>query len=468
MDIEIPLENKKEESLTDWYNEVIEKAELCDKRYPIKGMNVWYSYGLAIMKNIDALLRKEVEEMGYQEVQFPVLIPKNEFMKEAEHIKGFENYVYWVTHAGKNELDIPLALRPTSETAMYPIFSLWVRSHSDLPLRVYQIAEVFRYETKQTRAFMRVREIHFFEAHTCHTDFEDAEKQVEEDLKIMEKFSKALSIPYLQCKRPEWDKFAGAFYSIGLDAVMPNKKTNQIGSIHHYKDNFSRPYNIKYEDLDGKQKYVHQTTYGMSERLLGAIIGIHGDNRGLVLPPKIAPYQIVIVPVLLKSHKKEIEKRAKELLNRLLELGFRVKLDERDLRPGSKYYYWEIRGVPIRIEIGLKEFMENNITIVRRDTFEKTNVKLKSKNILSIIKDILEDIERNLMKKAEELMKEGIIEVRKKEEIANLDGILRAGWCGKEECGLEIEKLGDFGILGIDVKSKENMNCIICNEKGKV
>ena len=234
-----------------WYNDVLKYADLCDKRYPIKGMNVWTPYGWKIMRLIDEHIRRELDSTGHGEVNFPLLIPKSEFQKEADHIKGFDSQVYWVTHGGLNELDVPMLLRPTSETAMYPMFSLWVRSHTDLPLKTYQIVNTFRYETKQTRAFIRVREIHFFEAHTCHRDFEDAERQIGEDLEIMDRLGDRLCLPCLKRKRPEWDKFAGADYTIGIDCYMPSGKTLQLGSVHQYRtdtrtrtestDTFTRP-----------------------------------------------------------------------------------------------------------------------------------------------------------------------------------------------------------------------------------
>src|SRR5213593_3185854 len=311
----IPM--RKDEEFSEWYNEVIERSELSDKRYPIKGMNVWRPYGWAIMKLIDQAIRDEFDSTGHGEVNFPVLIPESEFKKEAEHVKGFEGDVFWVTRGGFNELDIKLVLRPTSETAMYPMFKLWIRSHADLPLKVYQIVPVFRYETKMTRTFLRVREIHFFEAHTAHATFEDAEQQIQEDLQIHERLMRRFCLPYLISKRPDWDKFPGAFYSLGADTLLPSGRTLQIATFHQYKDNFSKVYDVKYEDVEGTRRYVHQTTDGMSERLVGAIVAVHGDEKGLVLPPEVAPIQVVIVPILEKGHQEEIGRAALEVYQSL-------------------------------------------------------------------------------------------------------------------------------------------------------
>jgi len=464
------------EEFNDWYNEIVERLELTDKRYPIKGMNVWRPYGWKLMRNIDSLIRQEFDSTGHEEVLFPLLIPKDQFAKEAEHIKGFDAEVYWVTHAGLNELDVPLLLRPTSETAMYPMFSLWVRAHTDLPLKIYQLVNTFRYETKQTRAFIRVREIHFFESHTCHVDFEDAEKQVDEDTEILRRFARKLCIPYLLCKRPDWDKFAGAYYTLGIDALMPNGKALQIGSIHQYKENFSRPYDIKYEDENGEHRYVHQTTFGMSERLVGTIIGVHSDDKGIIIPPAVAPYQVVIVPIISKKGAEEVMAAATELRNELSSSGIRVHLDDRDLRPGNKYYHWEERGVPLRVEIGLRDIEKNSVVLVRRDTGEKSFVPREE--LIGAVWDAMDAMEKNLWDRAERRLRENILIVDSIDDIAvsedddTASGIYSLPWCGLEECAHAIEDRTGFGLLGVPsdrgnkeyAGSHEGKKCAVCGK----
>lgn len=452
---------KKQENFSEWYNDVIERAGLSDKRYPVKGMNVWRPYGWKIMLNIDRTIREECNEKGFDELCFPLLIPKDQFSKEKEHIKGFDEQVYWVTKAGENKLDVPLLLRPTSETAMYPMFALWVRSHSDLPLKTYQIVNTFRYETKQTRPFIRVREIHFFEAHTCHTDFDDAEKQIKEYYEILKRIAKKLCLPYILTKRPEWDKFAGAFYSVGIDTLMPSGKTLQIGSVHQYKENFSKAYDIKYENESGGHSFVNQTTFGMSERLVGAVIGIHGDDKGIILPPGIAPVQIVIVPIF----KKENEKTVKEICEKVKETlkAFRVELDYRDITPGSKYYDWELKGVPLRIEIGPKDVKKQCAVFVRRDNGEKFEVK--TEKVAGEAGKILKNIEVNLLKKAEEILKSRVKIFEKLDEAKKFDGIIKTGWCGKKECGLDIEEKLEMKTLGALTEKEEfKGKCASCRK----
>lgn len=454
---------KKAEDFGEWYNEIVELAGLTDKRYPIKGMNVWLPYGWKIMQHIDRYIRKYFDGTNHHEVCFPLLIPEGEFAKEKEHIKGFDEEVFWVTHAGANLLDVRMLLRPTSETAMYPMFSLWVRSHADLPLKIYQIVNVFRYETKMTRAFIRVREIHFFESHTCHVDFEDAERQIRENIEITEKLMKHLCLPYLLLKRTDWDKFPGAHYTIGIDTILPSGRSLQLGSIHQYKENFSRPYDIKYEDEKGDHKYAHQTTFGMSERLVGAVIATHGDDKGIVLPPDIAPYQIVIVPIPAKGSVEQIHAEGKRLGEELEKAGFRVHIDLRDVRPGSKFYDWEIKGVPLRVELGPRDIQNNAVTLVRRDTGEKSVIGRD--NLVSKIAEILSKISEDMLSKASKMLAENICDAS---FLSNLpDKIIRIGWCGSEKCGREIETTADRSILGSNVleNSSKKTRCIICGKE---
>lgn len=466
MKIDLP----KKSDINEWYNQIVEVSGLCDKRYPIQGFNVWTPYGLRVMRNIDGFTREEMEKTGHQEVSFPLLIPESLFAKEAEHIKGFGGEVYWVTHAGEKELDEKLLLRPTSETAMYPMFSLWIRSHADLPLKTFQIVDVFRYETKQTRAFIRIRQIHFFEAHTCHADFEDAEKQIREDIEIAKRIFRKLALPCLINKRPDWDKFAGAHYSIGFDALMPSGRTLQLGSVHQYKTNFSEPYNIKYEAPDGSHKYVHQTTYGMSERLLGAIVLMHGDDSGLILPPEVAPIQIVIVPIIFKGKEKEVMDACQKIL-KSLKSRFRVHLDDREITPGSKYYDWELKGVPLRIEVGPKDVEKDEMIIVRRDEGKRKSVQIGDINSVS---SELQAVDESLYKKAEDVLNNGVRDFKNIDEAridSGFSGVIRMPWCGSESCGHQAEELLDMSTLGspIDGGNEAGIEerCAICGGTAK-
>jgi prolyl-tRNA synthetase len=456
---------KKTEDFNEWYNEIVELADLCDKRYPIKGMNIWKPYGWKLMNHVDRLIREQMEHTNHQEVCFPLLIPESFFKKEEEHIEGFGSEVYWVTHAGNNKLEERWLLRPTSETAMYSIFSLWIRSHNDLPLKTFQIVNTFRYETKQTRAFIRVREIHFFEAHTCHKDFNDAEQQIQEDKNIAQQLLQELSLPFIFSKRPEWDKFAGAYYTISIDVLMPSGRTLQIGSIHQYKDNFSKPYNIQYETEDGSHAFCHQTTYGMSERLLGALIGVHGDNKGLVMPPAVAPLQVVIIPIIFKGKEKPVMDACTKLHTKLCERGITVKLDDRDITPGNKYYDWELKGVPLRIELGPRDIEKHQITLVRRDTSEKQTHPLDS--VPTMIEKELTQLSQRLYHNANTYLTNHITRVATVEEAQDTTGIVELPWCANKACAIEIENILEGNTLGEPIDNTNcTLPCPICGNPG--
>ncbi len=456
------MENKKTD-FSEWYNEIIDIAGLSDKRYLIKGMNVWLPYGLKIMQSIDSLLRDYSEDGGINEVSFPVLISREQLEVEFEHVKGFENEIYWVTRGGTTPLDIDLALRPTSEAAMYTMFPLWIRSHTDLPFRIFQIVSVYRYETKHTRSFIRVREIHFYEAHTAHKDFEDAELQMENYLKIIDKLSEDLCISFSMDIRPEWDKFPGAMYSVAFDTPMPGSRSLQIGTIHEYGENFARNYGIRYLDDEGNMKFVSQTTFGLSERLLAAVIGIHGDDKGLILPYKLAPVQVIIVPIQGDEYDKILEYSTK-IQDILKSIGIRCRIDERDYTPGYKYNDWEMKGVPLRIEIGRREVEDNTVTISMRTRKKKIKISLDElNNIYSYLRDVNQDIKKH----ASEFYNDNRVFIDNMENI-NEEKMVTAYWCGNKECSDRIEALSEKTALGIVRNDNEVGPCIVCGKPGKV
>ena len=440
---------KKTENFSEWYNDIIEKADLIDKRYPIKGMDVWRPYGLSVMRAIDDIIRVGMRRTSHQEVEFPLLIPQGEFNKEADQIKGFGGEVYWVTKGGDNDLEIPLVVRPTSETAMYPMFSLWVRSHKDLPLKIFQIVSVFRYETKQTRSFLRVRQIHFFEAHTAHVDYDDAERQILEDLDLTAALCAKLCLPYALHKRPDWDKFPGAHYTVAADAMLPELKTLQVATHHHYKDNFAHAYDIKYEAPQGGHVHAHQTTYGISERILGAVVAVHGDDKGLMLPPGLAPIQAAIVPILFKGKEAGVIAGAKELAAKLERAGFRVHVDARDETAGFKFNDWEMRGVPVRIELGPRDLEKQQCVLVRRDNGDKRVVDLAAAD--KALGEALDLYANGLLQRAKETLMANVKDVKSPEEAKGSGGIARMGWCGSDACGQKIQDVTEKSVLGVPV-----------------
>ncbi|MGB8309223.1 MAG: proline--tRNA ligase [Methanoregula sp.] len=462
----------KKQDFSEWFNEILWRAEIMDVRYPVKGLYVWYPYGFAVRKFVYNHLR-ELLDRDHKETLFPLLIPEQEFMKEAEHIKGFENEVYWVTHGGTTPLEVKLALRPTSETAIYPMFALWVRSHADLPIKIYQVVNTFRYETKQTRPLIRLREItSFMESHTVHATWDEAETQVESEITLTREFYRSLCIPIIISKRPDWDKFPGADYTIAVDTIMPNGKTLQIGTVHHLGDHFSRTFSIKYEDKNGEQKVAYQTCYGISERCIAALISVHGDDKGLILPPAVATFQAVIVPITIGKRHDDVIIAAEKLKADLEKAGFRVMLDTRDLRPGAKYYWWELRGVPLRLELGPRDLDAGKTMAVCRTTGEKTAISLAS--AVQEVTKVLEDITKQIRLKADE---HTISHLCTADSMESLNSILNEGkvavihWCRNQACGTIIEERANSSLLGTEVRSEyihtTDGPCIICNKPGK-
>lgn len=449
---------------SEWYHELLMTAEIIDNRYPVKGMCVWFPFGFAMKKNVYGIIRQLLDP-DHQETQFPLMIPENEFMKEAQHIKGFEEEVYWVTCGGTSPLDVKLALRPTSETAIYPMFKLWIRSHADLPLRIYQIVNTFRYETKHTRPLIRLREITSFkEAHTVHATWEQAAEQVEVAIARYSEFYRRLAIPFLVSRRPSWDKFPGADYTVAVDVVMPDGRTLQVGTAHHLGSTFAKTYEITYEAEDGEQKLVNQTCYGISERCIAALVSVHGDDKGLVLPWSVAPVQVVIVPILL-GDKEKVLGISRDLQQMLAAAGVRVQLDTSDERPGAKFYKWEMKGVPIRLEVGPRDIEKGVVTLARRDGVKKA---VPMEGLVEALGREAEELQAALYSRAEAFMKSKVRDVASigeaKEQAEG--GVACLPWCGSEDCGHQLEEQVEANMLGEpQYQSFPEAACAVCGTK---
>ena len=448
----------KKTNFSEWYNDILIDAQIMDVRYPIKGLYVWFPFGFKLRKLTYDVLRSLLDR-DHEEAYFPLLIPENELLKESEHIKGFEEEVFWVTRGGFAELDIPLALRPTSETAIYPMFSIWIRSHADLPLKIYQLVNTFRYETKHTRPLIRLREITSFkEAHTAHASWEDAKLQTDAAVALYKEFYDRLGIPYIVSRRPQWDRFPGADYTLAFDTLMPDGKSLQVGTIHHLGTNFAKTFDITYEDRDGNQQFVNQTCYGISERCIAAVISVHGDDKGLVLPPEIAPVQVVIIPIYSKQADGEaILKACNELRDELSR--YRVVLDTDDVRPGAKFYKWEKQGVPIRLEIGPRDLSKSSVTLVRRDTGKKESVK-RSELQFRLAEAMINVLE-NITKKARAFLVSHTVAIEIPEQAKGKTGIFQISWCRSESCGRKLQELSDADVLG-ETEPMEGL-CPICD-----
>jgi len=441
----------------EWFNWVIMETELYDYRYPVKGAYVWRPYGMRLRRIIEDYVRRIHDETGHMEVLFPVFIPLEYLSKESEHIRGFEQEIFWVSKGGVGEER--LVLRPTSETAIMPMFRLWIKDHTDLPYKVYQIVSVFRAETKATHPMIRLREISMFkEAHTAHANREDAERQVREAVNIYKRIFDWLCVPYVISQRPEWDKFAGAVYTIAFDTVMPDGKTLQIGTVHYLGTNFSRVFEVKYLRSDGTWDYVHTDSYGISERIIASLIAIHGDDKGLAFPPNVAPIQVVIVPIAYKGSEETVRAEARKIGEELTSAGVRVHIDEReDKTPGWKYNYWEMMGVPLRIEVGPRDIENRQVVIARRDTLEK--YAAPRDNLVDSVIELMREITNNMREEAWLRLRASIRRSESIEEAKNhLDhgGIVEVPWSGDVKCGMEIQEKLNADALGTPIEETQD------------
>ncbi|UCE44331.1 MAG: proline--tRNA ligase, partial [Candidatus Bathyarchaeota archaeon] len=405
---ELGITVKKSKQFSEWYTQVILKSELADYA-PIKGCIVFRADSYAIWEKIQDFLNKKIKETGHRNVYFPIFVPESFLKREAEHFEGFVPECAWVTIGGSSKLEERLALRPTSETIMYSMFKKWIRGWRDLPLKLNQWCNIVRWETKATKPFLRTREFLWQEGHTAHATKEEAGEEVMEILNIYKDLVEhQLAIPVLVGRKTESEKFAGALYTDALEALMPDGKVLQLGTSHNLGQNFSKVFEITFIGEDEKEHHVWQTSWGVTTRLIGAAVMVHGDDRGLVLPPRVAPHQVVIVPIPYKHVEGgTIMEKAREAFAKLQESGISTILDDRkEHRPGWKFNHWEVKGVPIRVEIGPKDVQNKKVTIARRDTLERTAVK--EGELIKCITQMLEDIQNNLFNRAKKFLDENI------------------------------------------------------------
>ncbi|TFG22143.1 MAG: proline--tRNA ligase [Promethearchaeota archaeon] len=463
----------KDEDFSAWYTEIIEKAELADIRYNVKGFVCYRPWATISIRKMYRKYEELLEKNGHLPLTMPSLIPESNLMLEATHVEGFAPEVFWITEAGSSgPLSERLALRPTSETALYPMYSIWIRSYKDLPFKRYQSCQVWRYEGKMTRPFFRGREFHWIEAHDVFATEDDAMAQVHEDMKMTyQMLQDEFCIPIIFFERPQWDKFAGAINTYAADALMGSGKVLQLPSTHLLGQNFSKPFNVKFVDKDGNEKYGYQTCYGPAiSRIYGAMIAYLGDDKGLILPFDLAPIQIVIVPILIKGKEKNVLEKCKEVYETIRD-KYIVKLDDSDESPGSKFYYWEMKGVPFRIEIGPKDVANNQVVIVKRHDGQKFNIK--NKEIESFIENMAENYTKEIKEK-KMLDFESQIELCYEKDSAmeaiENGKIVCCGFCSIDNKGIRcaevVEKeIGAF-VRGkrVDEEKHEFASCIICGE----
>ena len=465
------IDAKRNEDFSEWYTQVVLKAGLADYA-PVKGFIVLRPYGYAIWESIRDLLDRRFKETGHQNAFLPVLIPESLLSKEKEHFAGFTPEVFWVTKAGDTDIGERLALRPTSETLAYSVFAKWITSYRDLPLKINFWNSALRAEIKATKPFIRTSEFLWQEGHTVHATEEEAEQEVMMILDIYrDLIENYLAVPSLTGYKSDGEKFVGAKYTTTLEGLMADGRALQMGTSHHLGQNFSKPFEIKYLGKDTKEHFAWQTSWGVSWRLIGALIMVHGDDKGLVLPPQVAPIQVVIVPIHKDKDAKLVKDRAAEIESELKRAGIRAHMDGRDeYTSGWKFNEWEMKGVPLRINIGPRDIEKEQAEFVRRDTKEK--IQSERAELVDTANKLLANIQESLLSRARAFLNENTSRPDSYSEFKSIierrGGFVMAGWCEREECEERIKQDtgADIRVIPFEQKDKP-AKCIYCGQESK-
>lgn len=456
--------NAKKQDFPEWMSQVLALAKIIDNRYEIKSMFVWMPYGYDIMLRIKNFWDSEFKKNNIKELYFPLMVPVKYAEQNASWWENFKEEGFWAGTKNKQEF----ILRPTGEPAMYPMFSLWIKGHTDLPLRVYETVFSYRYESKQTRPLIRDREIGpWYEIHTVHSTKEEAEKEIKLAKEMNDKIWEFIAIKPLLVRKPKWECFPGAEGSLEYYTVMPNGRVMENGSLNNLGQAYSKKFDIKFKDKDGTEKYAWQTCTGNGERFLSAVLAQHGDDSGLVLPPNIAPIQVLIIPIFNKNNKQKVIEGAKKILSKLKDIRSDIDLSEDSI--GSKFYESELKGIPIRIEIGEKELEDKKLTVFLRNT--KTKIKVDLDNIKQEIKDYLKLIQNQMLEHSDNLLKSFLKEpkdLKKAEELLNENNIVRIYWCERDDCFDKIKSLKEgLDLFGSSSEECSEGECIVCKRKTK-
>jgi len=466
---EVGITVSKNDNFSEWYTQVIIKAELADYA-PVKGLIVLRPDGYSIWESIKESLDKKLKETGHRNGFLPVLIPESLLAKEKEHFEGLNPEVFWVTHSGNSEIGDRLALRPTSETLAYSLFSKWIRSWRDLPLKINFWNSALRAEIKGTKPFLRTSEFLWQEGHTVHATKDESEKEVADILDLYKKtIEEELAVPVVTGKKSEKDKFVGAVYTNTLESLMPDGKALQMGTSHFLGQNFSKPFDVKYLDENNSETFAWQTSWGVSWRLIGGMIMTHGDDKGLVLPPKVAPIQVVIIPIYhSKEDKENVLQKACQIKDSLSNNDIRVHLDDREqLTPGFKFNDWEMRGIPIRIEIGPKDIAKNQIVLARRHN--QTKISLDIDGLTEKTLSELKNIQKEMFDTAKKILDERVVRVSEyqqfKKELEN-GKMIDCSWCGNQTCEDKIKEETGADLRVIPSDNTKSETCIYCKNSG--
>ncbi len=460
----------RSENYSEWYINVVIEAKLADYS-PVKGCMVIRPRGYALWERIQAALDRMFKETGHQNAYFPLLIPESFIKKEAEHVEGFSPELAVVTHAGGEELEEPLVIRPTSETIIWSMYKKWIQSYRDLPLLINQWANVLRWE-KRTRLFLRTTEFLWQEGHTAHATPEEAQEETLKMLDVYRRFAEEyMALPVLTGIKSQSEKFAGAVNTYAIEAMMQDRKALQAGTSHNLGQNFAKAFDVTFQDKDGNLSLVWATSWGVSTRLIGAVIMAHSDDKGLVLPPRIAPTQAVVIPIFKNQNKTEVLAYAEKLRDSLKD-RFRVEYDPDDNKsPGWKFAQWELLGVPVRIEAGPKDMEAGKAVLVRRDTGEKIPVPVAE--VPGKVAELLEDIQTSLYRRALEFRIKNTAEISSYDEFRSFfeadGGFAESGWCGDAACEAKIKEdtRATIRVLPFDSEKRASGACVACGKPAK-
>jgi prolyl-tRNA synthetase len=467
---ELGITVKKSFDFSDWYTQCVLKSGIADYS-PSKGFIILRPYGYAIWEIIREILDNELKRTGHKNAFLPVLIPESLLTKEKHHFDGFMPEVFWVTRSGNDELGEKLAVRPTSETLAYSMFSKWISSYRDLPLKMNFWNSALRAEIKSTKPLIRNSEFLWQEGHTAHTDEIEADKEVRMILDVYKNLiEEYLAIPTISGLKSDKEKFVGAKYTTSLESLMADGKILQMATSHNLAQNFSKPFEIKFLDKDTNEQFVWQTSWGISWRVIGALIMVHGDDKGLILPPKISPTQMIIVPIYKDESKEIVKQKAYELEKKLKDSNIRAYTDDRDeYTSGWKFNDWEMKGVPLRANIGLRDIQENQVELIRRDTKERFYVK--EKELVNQTLFILQKIQSNMFTRAKNHLQSNTRTATTLEELLSIlnsgGGFVACSWCGKRECEDLVKEKTTAEIRIIPFNPKKNVSsCIACANQG--
>jgi len=469
---EIGITVKKSEDFSEWYTQTVIKSELADYA-PVKGLIVLRPDGYSIWESIKSSLDAKFVATGHRNGFLPTLIPESLLAKEKDHFAGFNPEVFWVTKSGDSELGDRLALRPTSETLAYTLFSKWIRSWRDLPLKINFWNTALRAEIKATKPFLRTSEFLWQEGHTVHMKKEEAEKEVTDILGLYKKtVEEELAIPVITGKKSEKEKFVGAVYTLTMESLMPDGKALQMGTSHFLGQNFSKPFELKYADKENIESYAWQTSWGVSWRLIGGMIMVHGDDKGLVLPPRVAPIQVIIIPIYYSDEDKEkIQKVSKDIEEKLKKKEIRVQVDNREqLTPGFKFNDWEMKGIPLRIEIGPKDLEKNQVTFARRHNRQKDDQQITG--LVDKVVSELEQIHNDMFADAKKILDDKTVEVNDYDDFKNeleKGRLIKAPICNNPDCEEKIKEETSADVRVITDDSKDIISkCIKCSNQSVI